>query len=139
MPTTTNLELPYPTLADTADVPGDIQALADQLDKVIPQSGSEAWQYTATGIMVAGNTSTVHYVNAPPGWLDDPEYPTWFVVATITAGPGGAWCITSAIERAAPDQLRVGLWNTNAGSAGPLDMTVTVVKHAEFQGVVARS
>jgi len=39
MPATTRLALPYPTASDTADVPRDVQALADKLD---PASGAGA-------------------------------------------------------------------------------------------------
>jgi hypothetical protein len=35
MPTTPNLDLPYPTLADPADVPADIEALATKLDGTV--------------------------------------------------------------------------------------------------------
>jgi hypothetical protein len=56
MPATPNLALPYPTAADTADVPRDIKALADRLDIV----ASGAVVTTLPGAPVDGQE--VYYV-----------------------------------------------------------------------------
>ena len=47
MPTTPNLELPYPTLSDTADVPADIEALAAAVDASLAAGRLLAVKYYA--------------------------------------------------------------------------------------------
>ena len=58
MPTTPNYALPYPTLSDSADVPRDIEALADRLDLVIPAAFAAVGFHKSNGaggsINVAG-------------------------------------------------------------------------------------
>lgn len=65
MPTTPILELPYPTSLDSADVPRDLQALAEKLDPL--------------GFAPVGAMMMWPAVNAPAG-VDGNGNPLWFVM-----------------------------------------------------------
>lgn len=58
MPTTPILQLPYPSSTDSADVPRDIQALAQKLDGA-----------GAGGVFIVGEMRFIAIANPPPGWL----------------------------------------------------------------------
>lgn len=109
MPTTANLALPYPVLADTADVPRDIQALADQVElrlsepivttlpttnlfngkTVLYQFATPANQPVGNAAGVGGGLWRLRYDTAVTDaykwrWLGGAD---WTTVATYTWGP----------------------------------------------------
>jgi microcystin-dependent protein len=80
------LSLPYPELADTPDVPRDIQALAERLDALVGALNPQA--QVPIGAIMAWMTAT-----APTHWLlcdgtdvDDTLYPALAAVLGSTAG-----------------------------------------------------
>jgi len=100
MPTTPNLGLPYPTLSDNADVPQDIQALADKLDTILGGGGG------------GGGGGTLPLSNAPV--LDVGR------VGQVRAGRELVTADFTSLGLSVP----VGLFNlssvANLGSGGPL-------------------
>ena len=98
MKTTPNLGLPYPELTDTADVPRDIEALADKLDAMLGGGGG------------GGGSGTLPLAAAPV--LDVG------MVGQVRAGRQLTGADFTSLGLSAP----IGLWNlsdlTNQGSDG---------------------
>ena len=82
MPTTPNLELPYPTSADTADVPRDLEALAAAVDSAVADG-----VLLAAGQYVPGGDVTV--VLPPNAWVCPAAQDTNMAIGPVVAPASG--------------------------------------------------
>ena len=116
MPTTPNFALPYPAATDPADVPADIQRLADKLDSMPLSSSELAYAQITTSVSVAAAATAV--VTAPSVVYPAAPVLVEFCTGFALPGAGGQLFITLFRDGVAVGDVAAMLIAAGAAGSG---------------------